>query len=53
MAASTGYTTLLRANRDFRWLWITRFLALLGDSFNSLATKGGDTIGQMTLAATP
>ncbi len=45
MTASTGYAALLRANRDFRWLWIAQFLILLGDSFNSLATKRGDTIG--------
>ena len=40
MTASITYVTLLRENRDFRCLWASQFLNLLGDSLNTLATVG-------------
>jgi predicted MFS family arabinose efflux permease len=40
MGTSTSYVALLRANRDFRLMWVGQFISLLGDSFNSVATIG-------------
>lgn len=36
--ASVGYLTLLRSNRNFRWLWISQVISLLGDWFNLIAS---------------
>ena len=40
MTASITSLTLLRKNRDFRYLWASQFLNMLGDSLTTLATVG-------------
>jgi MFS family permease len=37
-AAPVGYTTLIRDNRTFRYLWFGQIVSLLGDWFNLIAS---------------
>lgn len=34
----SGYTTLIRNNTNFRWLWLGQIVSLLGDWFNLIAS---------------
>ncbi len=37
-SGSVGYITLVRQNRNFRWLWCGQLVSLLGDWFNLIAS---------------
>jgi len=43
---SVGYLTLVRANRNFRYLWFGQIISLLGDWFNLIASAA--LIGLLT-----